>query len=92
MDLRYDRDYIKQRCKKTTSLQEERKNQETKMNNNTIEQAIANIAATSEALEKYSKDPNCCCSSFAANLLEVLNWELHKKAASLAEINCLYVS
>jgi hypothetical protein len=62
------------------------------MEENIIEQAIANIAATSKALEKYSNDPNNRCGSFAANLLEVMSWELHKKANDLAEINYLYVS
>lgn len=65
---------------------------ETRMDANIIEQAIANIAATSEALEKYCNDPDSRCSPFAANLLEIMSWELHKKANDLAEINYLYVS
>jgi hypothetical protein len=65
------------------------------MNHNektTVEQAIANIAATSEALEKYCNDPKSRCSPYAANLLERMAWELHKQANDLAEINYLYVS
>jgi hypothetical protein len=61
------------------------------MNTNTVEQAIANIAATSEALEKFSNQPNTC-SPYAAQLLERMSWELHKQAEELREINYLYVS
>jgi hypothetical protein len=58
----------------------------------TVEQAIANIAATSEALERMSNNPNRKCSPYAANLLEQMAWELHKQADELREINYLYVS
>jgi hypothetical protein len=61
-------------------------------NHNTVEMAIANIAATSEALEKMSNNPDGRCSPYAASLLECMAWELHKQAESLREINYLYVS
>ncbi len=56
-----------------------------------IEQAIANIAATSEALEKYCNDPRNY-NSYASHLLESMSLELNKKARDLEEINYLYVS
>jgi len=65
------------------------------MNNikeSTVQQAISNIAATSELIEKFCKDPNSRCSPYAANLLEQVSWELHKTAEELKEINYLYVS
>ena len=40
------------------------------MRDNTIEDAIANIAATSEAIEKYCNNEKNRCSPYAANLLE----------------------
>jgi hypothetical protein len=58
-------------------------------NNNTVETAIANIAATSEALEKYCNDPKNY-NSYASHLLEHTCWELHRQANSLREINQLY--
>lgn len=62
------------------------------MNKNIIEEAIANIASTSKAIEKYCNDPDTCCSAFAASLLERMCWELHKQANELKEINYLYMS
>jgi hypothetical protein len=62
------------------------------MKNNIIQEAIANIASTSEALEKFCNDPNGRCSPHAANLLERMSWELHKLAGDLSEINYNYVS
>lgn len=61
------------------------------MNANIIEQAIANIASTSEALEKYCNDPKHY-NSYASELLEKMSWELNKQANELREINYLYVS
>ena len=61
------------------------------MNANIIEEAIANIASTSEALEKDCNDPKNY-NSYAAHLLEQMSWELHKQANDLKEINYLYVS
>jgi hypothetical protein len=57
-----------------------------------IQEAIANIASTSQAIEKYCNDPNSTCSPYAASLLERMSWELHKQAEELEEINYLYVS
>jgi hypothetical protein len=57
----------------------------------TLDQAIANIDATSEALEKYCNDPKNY-NSYASQLLEHMSWELHKQANELKEINYLYVS
>jgi hypothetical protein len=62
------------------------------MKKNIIQEAIANIASTSDALEKFSNDPNSRCSPMAANLLERMAWELHKQANDLQEINYHYVS
>ena len=62
------------------------------MENNVIQEAIANIASTSRAIEKFCNDPNSRCSPYAADLLERMSWELHKQADELQEINYLYVS
>lgn len=62
------------------------------MEKNIIQEAIANIASTSEAIEKYCNDPKSRCSPYAANLLERVSWDLHRKARELEEINYLYVS
>lgn len=58
---------------------------------NAIEEAIANVALASEAIRKYCNDPENYCSSYAANLLEQMSWELHKQAEDLKEINYLCV-
>lgn len=60
------------------------------MNTNTVEEAIANIAATSEALDKFCNNPKSHCSADTANLLERMSWELHKLSNELQEINYLY--
>lgn len=57
-----------------------------------ILEAIANIASTSEAIEKCCNAPNSRFSPYAANLLERMCWDLHKQAEELREINYLYVS
>jgi hypothetical protein len=62
------------------------------ININTIEEAIANIASTSQTLEKYCNDPENRCSPCAVSLLERMSWELHKLAGDLSEINYYYVS
>jgi hypothetical protein len=62
------------------------------MKKNIIEEAIANIVSTSEAIEKYCNDPKSRCSPHAANLLERMSWELYKQASELREINYHYVS
>ena len=62
------------------------------MNTNIIEEACANMASISEAIERFCNDPKNRCSPYAANLLERMSWELHKQANELREINYLYVS
>lgn len=61
-------------------------------NGQEVEMAIANIAATSEMLEKMSNDPKRQLSPYAANLLERMSWELYKLSGDLQEINYNYVS
>ena len=51
------------------------------MNSNHRE-AIANIASTSEAIEKFCNDPKSPCSPYAANLLERMSWEFISKPKS----------
>jgi hypothetical protein len=62
------------------------------MSKNIIQEAIANIASTSQAIEKFCNDPNSRCSPHASLLLERMAWELHKQASELEEINYQYVS
>ena len=62
------------------------------MKKNIIEEAIANIVSTSEALEKFSNDSSGRCGPHAANLLERMAWELHTQASQLREINYEYIS
>jgi hypothetical protein len=62
------------------------------MNVNIIEEAIANIASTSKAIEKCCNDPNTRFSPYAVGLLESMSWELHRQAEELREINYLYIS
>ena len=52
------------------------------MENTIIEDAIANIASTSAALEKFCNDPKNY-NSYGAELLEKMSWELHKQARDL---------
>ena len=52
------------------------------MENTIIEEAIANIASTSQALEKYCNDPKNY-NSYGAHLIEQMSWELHKQANQL---------
>jgi hypothetical protein len=54
------------------------------MNANIIEEAIANMASTSAALEKYCNDPKNY-NTYGAQLLEQMSWELHKQACDLKE-------
>ena len=58
---------------------------------NIIEQAIANITSSSEALEKYSNDPKNY-NSPVSHLLSIMSLELHKQSNNLKEINYLYMS
>ena len=59
------------------------------MKNKVIEEAIANIASTSKALEAYCNDPKNYNSS-GADLLEKMSWELHRQASELREFNYTY--
>lgn len=65
------------------------KPKETRMKNLTIEEAIANIASTSAALEKYCNDPKNY-NTYGAQLLERMSWELSKQALDLKEFQCNY--
>jgi hypothetical protein len=59
------------------------------MSTQVIDEAIANIVSTSEALEKFCNDPKNYNSS-GAQLLEQLSWELNKKANELKEYQYIY--
>lgn len=59
------------------------------MENTIIQEAIANIASTSQALEKYCNDPKNY-NSYGAQLIEQMSWELHKQANQLKEFQCQY--
>jgi len=59
------------------------------MENTIIEEAIANIASTSQALEKYCNDPKNY-NSYGAHLIEQMSWELHKQANQLKEFQYQY--
>ena len=56
---------------------------------NIINEAIANIASTSEALEKFSNDPKNY-NSAGAELLEQMSWELYKQANDLRSLQHLF--
>ena len=56
---------------------------------NTIEEAIANMASTSKALETFCNDPKNY-NSYASHLLEQMSWELYKQANDLREIQGSY--
>ena len=55
------------------------------MENQVISDAIANMAATSAALDKFCNDPKNY-NSYGANLLEQMSWELHKQANELKDL------
>jgi hypothetical protein len=59
------------------------------MKNNIIEDAIANMASTSKALETYCNDPKNY-NSYGAQLLEKMSWELYKQANDLKIIQYTY--
>lgn len=59
------------------------------MENKIIEEAIANMASTSKALDKFCNDPKNY-NSYGASLLEKMSWELHKQANELKEFNNNY--
>ena len=55
------------------------------MRNKPLDDAIANIASTSQALEKFCNDPKNY-NSYATELLEVMSWELYRQSNQLKEI------
>lgn len=59
------------------------------MSNKIIEDAIANIASTSEALEKYCNDSKNY-NTYSSMLLEKMSWELHKQANDLRNVSKVY--
>lgn len=59
------------------------------MEKNIIQEAIANIASTSEALDKYCNDPKNY-NSYGSELLEQMSYELHKQATQLKEFQYNY--
>ncbi len=59
------------------------------MNNNVIEEAIANMASTSEALEKFCNDPKNY-NSIGSEILERMSWELYKQSNDLREVQYMY--
>ena len=59
------------------------------MENTIIQEAIANIASTSQALEKYCNDPKNY-NSYGAQLIEQMSWELHRQANQLKEFQYHY--
>lgn len=59
------------------------------MENTVIKEAIANMASTSAALEKFCNDPKNY-NSYGAQLLEQMSWELHRKANELKEFEYNY--
>lgn len=59
------------------------------MDKTVIDEAIANIASTSEALEKFCNDPKNY-NSYGSQLIEQLSWELHRQASELREFQYRY--
>lgn len=59
------------------------------MENNIIEEVIANMASTSDALDKFCNDPKNY-NSYGSQLLEQMSWELHKQANDLREFQYRY--
>jgi len=59
------------------------------MENTIIQEAIANIASTSEALEKYCNNPKNY-NSYGSQLLEQMSYELYKQANQLKEFQSQY--
>jgi hypothetical protein len=59
------------------------------MKKNIIEEAIANIASTSEVLERFCNDPKNY-NSAGAEVLERMSWELKEQCHSLREIQYTY--
>jgi hypothetical protein len=59
------------------------------MESTIIEEAIANIASTSAALEKYCNDPKNY-NSLSSQVLEQMSFELYRQANDLREFQYRY--
>jgi hypothetical protein len=59
------------------------------MNITVLDEAIAKIASTSEALENYCNDPKNYNNS-GAGMLEQMSWELYRQANELREFQYRY--
>jgi hypothetical protein len=59
------------------------------MKNQIIEEAIANIASTSAALEKVCNDPKNY-NAYGYEILERMSWELYKHSNELRELQYMY--
>lgn len=59
------------------------------MNAKILEEAIANISSTSQALDQYCNDPKNS-NSYTAYLLAQMSDRLHKHADELREIDYMY--
>lgn len=59
------------------------------MTNKVIQEAIANMASTSAALEKFCNDPKNY-NSYGSHLLEQMSLELRRKSIDLQEFHSNY--
>lgn len=57
--------------------------------NKVIEEAIANIASTSEAIEQYCNEAEHY-NADGIEILERMSWELHKQASDMRELQYRY--
>ena len=58
------------------------------MENNVLEEAIANIASVSKSLEDFCNKPDIY-NVYGSQLIEKMSWELYKQANDLREIRYL---
>lgn len=59
------------------------------MKDTVIKDAIANIASTSQALDKLCQNPKNY-NAYGISLLEQMSWELQKQAVDLEEFSYYY--
>jgi|GEM_PF-2484241 len=59
------------------------------MKNHVINDAIANLASTSAALENLCNDPKNY-NTYSSLLLEQMSWEIHKQANDLKALQEIY--
>lgn len=59
------------------------------MDKKLISDTIANMVATSEALDKFCDDPKNH-NSYVATFLEQMSWDLHRHANDMKELQDLY--